>query len=846
MHSGGLPPEIQHAVLDMLPAEVALLDAAGRITYVNAAWREFGAANGQRSSDHCVGSSYLAACADAPGEGATAATAIRDLLEGRVDSASLEYTCHSEAEQRWFLLRGMGFGAGESRTVLVMHVNITDRYRAALELARISMEAERRERMLNTMLGSITDLTYATDAKGRLLYANPQALRLWGCTFEEAQGRNVMQLGYPKEVARRLGGQIQQVFDTGRPVRDEMPFVGADGCERYFEYIFCPALAPDGSVEIMVGASRDTTDRKRAEQALRELNEGLEARVRERTEQLALARAEAERANAAKSAFLAAMSHEIRTPMSGMLGLLELLDLTQLDEDQHSTLVVARKSGEALKQIIDGILDFSRIEAGSLELNPAPCLLSEVVDMVSRLHATVAASKSVVLCAQVDPAISPLLQCDALRLGQILNNFTGNAVKFTERGRVDIDVKLVRRDAGLEHLRFQVKDTGIGVPPERIKRLFVPFSQADSTIAGQYGGSGLGLFIARSLASLMGGTVSLASEVGVGTTLTLEVAFPICEAGRASEMSSEALRRRLHEMVAARPPTPTVADAQAQGSLLLVVDDHPINRMVLVRQLSTLGYAAEAAADGLQALRAWESGRYAAIITDCNMPRMDGFQLARAIREREARGEGGRARIPIVGCTANAQASAEAACLAAGMDAAVIKPVSLDALCRTLDRWMPLPTVRPRPDWAPPNAALDEPPAGCAGLLDFAKIASLSQGDAAKRMQILDDFRRNNDEDAAALQRAFAEGDRPQLARSAHRLRGAAAMLGADYLAQACAELQKTALASTAAELEADLETVDVELQRLNHVLERWVGPAPEHEAPAAPRQRAELMHIGR
>ncbi|QJW85324.1 hypothetical protein HK414_23895 [Ramlibacter terrae] len=331
--------------------------------------------------------------------------------------------------------------------------------------------------------------------------------------------------------------------------------------------------------------------------------------MRERTAELAVARDEAEKANRAKSTFPATMSHEIRTPMTGLLGLMELLDLSHLDNEQRSTLRVARESGEALKAIIDGILDFSKIEANSLELDPAPASLRALVAGIGRLHAPVASSKNVLLTTFVDPTIGDPLRFDALRLGQILNNFVGNAIKFTEQGTITVAAELVQRAGGKELLRVWVRDTGVGIEPDRVDRLFQPFAQAHANTSSRYGGTGLGLFIARRLAELMQGKVELTSRPGMGTTITLTVAFDVCEEGSTPERFSEATRERLNDLVAARPPAPTVEQAEAEGTLLLVVDDHPINRMVLMRQVSIPGYAAESAPDGVHALKA---GRAAA------------------------------------------------------------------------------------------------------------------------------------------------------------------------------------------------------------------------------------------
>ena len=275
----------------------------------------------------------------------------------------------------------------------------------------------------------------------------------------------------------------------------------------------------------------------------------------------------------------------------------------------------------------------------------------------------------------------------------MLNNFISNALKFTSEGSVEISARLLDHSAGAQTLRLCVKDTGIGVADEHRQQLFQPFIQAERGTARRYGGTGLGLAICRRLADIMGGTIEMHSVLGWGTTMSLTVSLPVADARDLPQVSHAQRDKGLATVLASRRIAPSVDGAEADGTLVLVVDDHPTNRTVLLRQVATLGYAAESAEDGVQALRLWESGRFSIILTDCNMPEMDGHELARRIRALEALQ--GDCHIPIIACTANALSGEAQACLAAGMDDYLAKPVELSELMKQLDRWRPVPETTP-------------------------------------------------------------------------------------------------------------------------------------------------------
>jgi len=381
--------------------------------------------------------------------------------------------------------------------------------------------------------------------------------------------------------------------------------------------------------------------------------------ARARTQALDDARRDAEQDAAAKSHFLATMSHEIRTPMSTMLGMLERFGSGALDARQRQVLATIDDAAQMLRQILDDVLHSQRLQSGPQPPQCLPTDLAGLLRAVQRLLVPVAASKGLHLRCEVDPALQRGSLADGLRLRQILFNLAGNALKFTLHGGVDLQVRVLQQRAQGQQLRLQVTDTGVGISRERQRAVFAAFTQADASTTRRFGGSGLGLAICRELAASMGGQLHLCSTPGVGTTVWLDLYLPACEAPSVEHRDDAA---GVHEL----PPV-----------RVLVAEDHPTNLQLLVRQLRDLGLQVHAAANGEQAWQAWQTQRFALVITDCHMPGMDGFALARAIR---ADPRADAARVPIIALTASVLDSTRQACLDAGIDHFIAKPVDRHAL----------------------------------------------------------------------------------------------------------------------------------------------------------------------
>lgn len=448
---------------------------------------------------------------------------------------------------------------------------------------------------------------------------------------------------------------------------------------------------------------------------------------------------------------------------------------------------VASEAAHGLLELIGEILDIAQIESGRMSLNQQRTHLMALVQSTVRVFEGMAQQKGLLMSVELDPKISTDVLIDPLRFRQVLSNLLSNAIKFTEAGQVRLSVRAKRSDDGERlHLSVQVEDTGIGISNDDQQRLFSCFSQVNPQQQTP-GGSGLGLMISRQLCAMMGGTLTLESTLGKGTCINMQLEIVTL----------------LSQMPVA--PVASVAGCQTRPLKVLVVDDYPPNRRLLTQQLGYLGHTAIEATDGAQGLKAWRAERFDMIMTDCSMPVMDGYELARTVRAEEA--ATGASAILIVGFTANAQIGEAERCLAAGMNDCLFKPISLQSLEARLMSANRINVDPHSEHYVSPSSQ----------LIDLQALEQLTGGDANTLKSLLEPLIDSLEDDMACLLKAFTKNDLPGLSDIAHKVKSGARMIKAKHLARCCESLEQACLSPEWSQL---AQRVDEQYEAMAQVME--------------------------
>lgn len=649
------------------------------------------------------------------------------MVERWQESSPAESSVWYAYERRWTIVL-LAAGAILSFLIIWLFYAFIKKLKRRAEETRVAFRS--------TLLDSIPQAVVMRDAEGRFVFCNHTFYTVFGVPPDDVLGRRWGEICTLDPVLEGIQDSVyRQLLVTHAHIDVRQISVKIHGESFIFRQWAVLHKEREGKVGLLVG----WVDLSETERLMRELEQ---------------VRDEAVLASSAKSRFLAVMSHEIRTPLNAVIGLLEL-SIARVDNGEdwdRSAIEVAYSSSLSLMHVIGDILDLAKIESGKMVMEPQRSNPVEIVELLQHAFYGQARQKNLYLETTVDHANNSDIMIDSGRLKQILSNLIGNAIKFTDQGGVKIFLRTWVAGPELTMV-FLIEDSGIGIALQDHDRLFQPFSQ----VPGQYnvrGGSGLGLAICQQLIDVMGGVMELESTLGGGTRITVTLQAPILE-------------------TAAPEKEPSVRGIKQDFSLrILLADDYSANRLLLGRQLEFLGHQVREAEDGVHALALYDAEKFDIVITDCNMPHMDGYELTNRIRDREVSG-GGR-RCLVLGFTANAQEEERQRCLAAGMDECLFKPVSLDTLRKVLGEF----DVHTLQTELRVNYHVQTQ----LQVFDLNLIQTLTCGDDQVVITLFEELYKNNAVDLNQLDELLRAEEWVSLGKISHRLKGAARMVGAEDL----------------------------------------------------------------
>ena len=603
------------------------------------------------------------------------------------------------------------------------------------------------------------DVIIALIKDRKFLSVNAKFTKLFGKSKKELIGASTKLLYRSQEEYEYYGKKFYDALKKGKPLRHELEYILPSGEKKWFQ-VTATAINP-GSIKEMktVWIANDITE-------LKELQLKLEK-----------AKEKAERASKAKSIFLANMSHEIRTPLNGVIGMLSLLSGTELDSVQKEYVQTAHSSAEALLFLINDILDIAKIEEGKMEFDVVDFDFFHFIHDFSKSFLLAVKQKGLDFELKLDKNIPKFLKGDPGRLRQVLTNLTNNALKFTDKGKIELEVQLIEESQDKATIKFFVKDTGIGIPRDKCDLLFKKFSQVDPSISRKYGGTGLGLSLSKQLVQLMNGDIGVDSEVNNGSTFWFTV---ILQKGDPSEIED---RRDEHDVF---------SEEHALDGRLLVVEDNSVNQRVILGILRKLGLRAEAVTNGQEAIDALEVIPYDLVLMDVQMPIMDGLTATKIIRSGEV--DVLNKDIPIIALTAHSFKDEILKCIDAGMNDYLTKPIDTKKLLHVLYKWLPEKKAENRKgfDMLRVESEIEEQSKEVP-VFDLIEFSERTMGDKELGKQVLDMFLENSEKLISKLQVAVSESDKEEIMRISHSLKGSAANIGAKRIVELAYKLEKIA-----------------------------------------------------